>query len=269
MYPILWSWGNVVLPSWHAFFVFAAFAAYILLSKLVKMYAIELKPHINLIFCTAYMGGYFGARLCSLLIEEQSWSLLTISSLFEHGSMTFYGGFIGALLCTSFYILLNKISWLLVWDLGIPSGFLGLSIGRIGCFLNGDDYGIEILTQPQPWWSVIFSNHPDRIPRFPVQLLESGLVLFLVVSLVLLLKKNKSTQFSVGTVGSLGVAAYCVLRFFDEFLRGDERGWFMEAVFAQTFSTSQGLSLLCFFVLALVYGLSKFGRNRKRHDFAS
>jgi phosphatidylglycerol:prolipoprotein diacylglycerol transferase len=261
MYPVLVNWGNFYLPSWHVFFVLGAFAGYGLLAYLLRIYEPDISSRLNSFFLLSYIGGYFGARWFSLLVEAEP---VQWSDFFAHGSMTFYGGFIGALFLVSLYIKWQQLSWLAIWDLMIPSGFLGLAIGRIGCFLNGDDYGIPVLQRPTPWWAVTFTNHPDQIPRIPVQLVESLAVALLVVLLCFALRYYR-LRWGKGYVGSLGLAAYCVLRFLDEYWRDDERGWWVEG----HISTSQGLSLLCLLLLLMVHCFAKFQRRRKSNDTSS
>jgi len=245
MHPILLTWGGIAIPSWHALFVIGAFAAYALLHYLFKTYEPDLYPHLNPIYLLAYTGGYWGARALSLWIEEDAF---TLSALTEHGSMTFYGGFIGALSLAGAYVFWKKLQFLTLWDLFIPACLLGLSIGRVGCFLNGDDFGIPVISNPTPWWAVTFPNHELPIPRVPVQLIESLSVLCLLLILLFNFKKIRSWG-KKGIVGHLGLGGYCCIRFFDEYLRGDDRGWFITGLL----TPSQGISLIFFLAIVLHY----------------
>ncbi len=55
--------------------------------------------------------------------------------------MVFYGGFIGGVFAVTLFIRKQNLNWKSVADWMVPYLVLGHSIGRIGCFLVGDDYG--------------------------------------------------------------------------------------------------------------------------------
>ena len=114
-----------------------------------------------------------------------------------------------------------------MFHFGVPAGLIALAIGRIGCYLNGDDYGIPIYVaagEPLPWWAVLFHNHPvPQVPRLPIQLFESLLVVVLI-SWVFFLKGGWKQPIEK-KAGSLSIIGYSTIRFWLEFFRGDLRGW--------------------------------------------
>ena len=101
------------------------------------------------------------------------WSLSTIQSAGD-----FYGGFIGALFAAmAFFARYPDVPRWRMADLCGPAIALGQAIGRIGCFMAGDDYGRPTHLP----WAVTFKD-PDAadiggaplgIPLHPVQLYES------------------------------------------------------------------------------------------------
>ena len=84
--------------------------------------------------------------------------------------LVFLGGLLGGLLTVSWYVYRNKLSWLQVADWVAPFLVLGHGIGRIGCFLVGDDYGIPTNLP----WAIAFPNGlpPTNIAVHPTQLYE-------------------------------------------------------------------------------------------------
>lgn len=119
--------------------------------------------------------------------------------------MVSYGGLITAGIIGLTYLLLKKENINSWFNLLMPSGLVALAIGRIGCFLNGDDCGLP--TKGNPWWSITFSNHQEPIARLPLQILESSLVFLVVVILYKFQEKNFKF------VGVFGLALYLSLRF--------------------------------------------------------
>jgi len=60
----------------------------------------------------------------------------------------------GGMAAVSWYVYRNKLNWLKVADWVAPVLILGHGIGRIGCFLVGDDYGVPTHLP----WGVAFEN---------------------------------------------------------------------------------------------------------------
>ena len=156
------------------------------------------------------------------------------------------------------YVRYAKLCPWKIADLAIPSGFLGLAYGRIGCFLNGDDFGKPVPeAAADAWWAVTFPNLKDGIARYPTQIIETFCVLVIVGFLILnfdALRKRCGN----GAVGLVGAVMYAVYRFFAEYLRGDRRGWFIDDVL----STSQGMSLLVIIVCILM--LTRLAAERRK-----
>lgn len=250
MYPILIEWGSFILPAWHTFFVLGAIAAYILFVQSKRWFYPDLSDwEIGNIYAFGYLGGYFGARFFSILNEQSDVDgfLGFLAALFSLGPMTFYGGFIGVALTVFLYCRLQKLSISKISDLGLLAGMLGLAYGRVGCFLNGDDYGRAVPESLEnSWWAVKFTNLNDSVARYPTQLIETTFSIFLVAVLLFNFKKIVDHNRS-GLVAAIGAMIYSFYRFFAEYLRGDERGWWVEDVI----STSQGLSIIIFLVAAL------------------
>ena len=133
-------------------------------------------------------GGVFGAKLYyaidfSLRGEAEFWS-----SLFSRAGMVFYGGLIGGAVAGIAGCRFYRIPAMAFANAIAISLALGQAIGRIGCFLVGDDYG-RATDLP---WGVAFPQGapPVDFPVHPTQLYESGW-LFLV-AFVLWKRRKKS-----------------------------------------------------------------------------
>jgi phosphatidylglycerol---prolipoprotein diacylglyceryl transferase len=89
-----------------------------------------------------FLGGIVGARLTYLWTEGES-----ITRFFRiwDGGLVFYGSVIGGVVAyvLAYFLVLRKYgisSWKLA-DIVAPALLIGLTLGRIGCFLNGCCYG--------------------------------------------------------------------------------------------------------------------------------
>ncbi len=250
MYPILLRIGDFGFASWHVFFVLGAMAAWWGLQTQRRALLPSWKVvELDRLFLSLYLAGYFGARVFSLLFEDHVANLQDfVSGLFTFGSMTLYGGIIAVTLVLLAFAWATRTPVKRLAALFVGPGLLGISIGRIGCFLNGDDYGAAVFDQMQPpWWAVVFPNLEDRVYRYPVQLWESALALFLGLGIIMLSRREPQSALRWASFGVLG---YSAGRFALEYFRGDERGYF----FGTGLSTSQGISIV-FLVVWTLYSV--------------
>ncbi len=241
----------MLLPAWHALFAVGAIAGYLCFAKLVELTEIPITPQsASQFFLLNYVFGYFGARIASIIIEQRH--LVKdpsdfVQQLFSLGPMTFYGGLVGGLGSSAIWIIAKNLPARSLVDAAIPSLMLGLGFGRIGCFLNGDDFGRPVSMQEisAPWWSVRFPNLADNIARYPVQLIEAGVAFALCLIGAQLLKKK---ILHPGFRGLMVLAIYAFSRFFIEFLRGDPRGWIIPELLSPSQFISLVLMALCIVV---------------------
>lgn len=154
---------------------------------------------------------------------------------FAFGGYVFYGGFLGVILGVWIYCRRYQVSKMVMVNCLIPVVPFIHSIGRIGCFMAGCCYGMEYHGP----FSIHFpvneiSPELNLVPRFPVQLLESGLNMLLFVALMIYGKKKRQDAKMMGFY----LICYSIMRFTLEFLRGDIiRGQFVGL------TTSQWVSL--------------------------
>ena len=249
MYPILVSWQDIVVPTWYACFLLAALAALWLLLRLQpRTCAHSTSKDVLNLYLICYASGYIGARGLSLAIEDPCRDLLACASqLLTLGSLTLYGGVVLAFLCGLLYVKAKHLPLRELLDCFVPALLLAVCIGRIGCFLNGDDYGIVT----DSVWGVVFPNLGDGLARYPTQLFEAAFCLLLCL-LCWAGYPYLKTRLGVGATGLCGAGGYALLRFANEYLRGDYRGWVVENML----STSQFISIIIFIgvLLGLAWG---------------
>lgn len=248
MYPVLFTIGNYVVPSWHVFFALAAICSFYLLRFLLLKTRVTDEVHIFWFFAISYIAGLGGARSFSLFFEYDS---LGLPGFWDLDSFTLYGGILGGGLAGLTYLYKSKLPTLEFGDVAGLSVLLGIGIGRIGCFLNGDDYG-QVVADPlsPPIWAVSFPYHNSPVPRIPVQLIETALTSPLaLVGAWLYLRRSLVS----GVLLAWAMAYYAVLRFVLEFYRADYRGWIIQGAL----SPSQAISIVLVLGSALI--LAKIG----------
>jgi phosphatidylglycerol:prolipoprotein diacylglycerol transferase len=134
------------------------------------------------------LGGVFGSKL---YFAFDNWILYDqpfFSLLLSRGGITWYGGLIGGTLSGAIGAYRHGIDIKILADCTAPAGAVGQAIGRIGCFLVGDDYG---RASDVPWAVAFPEGAPPTLERVhPTQLYE---VLWLLpVAALLWSRRNKS-----------------------------------------------------------------------------
>ena len=164
----------------------------------------------------ATLGIVIGGRLGYVFIYDFQHFVdqpLSILALWE-GGMSFHGALVGTVVAMGLFASYTKIpAWSLV-DIVATVTPIGLFLGRIANFINGELYG-RVTTVP---WGMVFPNGGPE-PRHPSQLYESaleGFVLFWVLwFLVYRFKMLRKPAFLSGAF----VAGYGAARTFAEFFR--------------------------------------------------
>jgi phosphatidylglycerol---prolipoprotein diacylglyceryl transferase len=189
--------------------------------------------------------------------EIFSWTTL------EAGGV-FYGGFLAATFFAVWYIRVYRLPLWKVFDIYAPAIALGQSVGRLGCFAAGCDYGTQTTSRLGVIFTSAYSHAltgvPLGVPIHPTQIYESLATLAIFgILLWRYPKKNRD-----GEIFVLYLTLYAVPRFWLEFLRGDEDRGF---VFNHLLSTSQFIAILAL-VTAGVLAVSFWGRRSRQEIHA-
>jgi phosphatidylglycerol:prolipoprotein diacylglycerol transferase len=123
---------------------------------------------------------------------------LAILKLWE-GGMSFHGGFVGCVIAVIWFARANNVSILSLGDITTAVAPLGLLLGRIANFINGELWG-RVADASLPW-AMIFPNDRMQLPRHPSQLYEAGLeglVLFAILAVMIRLGALKRPGLILG-----------------------------------------------------------------------
>ncbi len=161
------------------------------------------------------IGGLLGAKLLWTVEHAGEEPLLRL--LTSRGGMSWFGGLAGGLAAGLAFMWRARLRPLAVLAAATPGLAVGHAIGRVGCFLVGDDYG-RPSTLP---WAVAFPQGlpPTDVPVHPTQLYEAVPLVALAVLLTRLRAAGAPDRLVFGTYLLLAGA----LRFAIEFVRIDER----------------------------------------------
>ena len=169
----------------------------------------------------------------------------------DQGGLVFYGGFLLATAALIFCARRWRADCVRVCDILTPALAWAHALGRVGCFLNGCCFGKPTAAA----WAVVYPRGSEPFIRYgaqglhPVQLYEALLNIVLGGVLLHLVRKGKR-----GVAMATYIFAYGILRFLDEFFRGDH----VQADRVMGFTPAQvigfaliplGLGLMIYFML--------------------
>ena len=214
MYPVLFRIGDFVVSSFGVMVAIAFLAAYWISSLEFKRKGLSEKLLGN-IFIAGMIGGIAGAKILYLLENVPLSKLIRdpIPHFLSGGGLTFYGGFFAAVLLVWIISYRNKIRLWTIGDALAPALALGYAIGRIGCFLVGDDYGVP---SDLPWAIAFPKGLPPTMEEVhPTQIYETILMGIVFVYLWKIRKKDAPDRW----LFSLYLILAGIERFLIEFIR--------------------------------------------------
>ena len=154
--PTIAEFGSFSI-GWHGVLMFLGIVVGVVLTlRLAKKAGIA----EDTIITGAILGvvlGLIGARLVHVIDSWEIYSKDLVKILaFHEGGLAWYGGLIGGIVAVVIYSRVKKFSLGRFADAAAPGVILGLSIGRIGCTINGDAAG----TPTSLPWGIVYT-HPD------------------------------------------------------------------------------------------------------------
>lgn len=248
--------GPLSVSPFGVMLVLAFAAGYLQLAWGLKRQKIGDEEDASSIVFAAGVGGIVGAKVYFAILYGD-WRLL-----FERSGLVWYGGFLLGAAAVVWTVRRRRLPPWQTVDAAAPGLALGYGVGRIGCFLVGDDYGAPTDLP----WGVAFPNGlppttayylrtefgvdlPASIPDdrllavHPTQVYETLAALAIWAIGVRLLARRAPTGRT--TLAMLGLLA--LERFGIEFLRAkDDR-------FLGPFTLAQAISLALLAVVALLW----------------
>ena len=164
----------------------------------------------------ATIGVVIGGRLGYVLFYKPGYFLDYPLAVFQvwQGGMSFHGGFLGVVVAGMLFLRRRGIPMLPFGDLLACAAPIGLFLGRLANFVNGELFG-RVSDAP---WAVVFPRG-GPMARHPSQLYEAaleGIVLFVLLNL---LWRCEPVRRRSGTLIGVFVLGYAVARSVVELFR--------------------------------------------------
>ncbi|WDM85450.1 prolipoprotein diacylglyceryl transferase [Ehrlichia sp. JZT12] len=214
--PVAFKIGFLEIRWYSLAYIFGIMFSYWYVRKIDK-YKIFSKEHYDAMISWWIISIVLGGRIGYILFYNLDFYInfpIKIFKLWE-GGMSFHGAVIAALGGMYIFCKKNKIPFLSAIDLCVCAVPVGIFLGRIANFINGELYGR--VTDER--FGVIFPTSGDSFYRHPSQLYEAffeGLLLFIIMNLLLFFTKIRLSE---GMLTSTFAILYGIMRFFIEFIR--------------------------------------------------
>lgn len=195
------------------------------------------------------IGTLVGGRLGHFIFYQPQMLLhdpLSIVRVWE-GGMASHGAFIGITLAVAWFARSEKIPFLHVADLVTSASPVGIVLGRIANFINGELWGKPT---DVPWAVIFAQTAPDRLPRHPSQLYEAALEgAVLLAYMQWRFWKTDVVRTHPGQLAGEFLIAYAILRMISEVFREPDASLILgvsRGTFYSIFLIVAGIALILF-----------------------
>jgi phosphatidylglycerol:prolipoprotein diacylglycerol transferase len=254
MWPTLLRIGNFEITTFGLMMFLAFLAGGYVLTRQFRRCGLDDDLASSIVLAAA-VGGIIGAKIYYAILYHD------VHLLFSRAGLVWYGGLMGGVLASTLVVRAKRVAFLSVADAAAPALAIGYALGRIGCFLVGDDYG----RPTSAWWGVSFpkgsppttaeslrqfgvhvdpSLPPDALLRVhPTQIYES----LAALAMFLILLRAGRKEHGRGSVFGLFLILAGIERFLVEIVRAkDDRflGPFTVAQLISVLLVALGIALL-------------------------
>lgn len=162
----------------------------------------------------AVIGIIVGGRLGHVLFYDFDYYSTNPTDILRiwRGGMSFYGGFVGCMASVAVFCRINHVNFLAFCDFLVIGTPVGLGLGRITNFINGELIG----TITDGTWGVVFRDGALRHPSVLYEAFAEGVLLFALLLSCFYLKKLYRREGILSAVFCMG---YGIARFACEFYR--------------------------------------------------
>ncbi|XVN43208.1 MAG: prolipoprotein diacylglyceryl transferase [Candidatus Rickettsia vulgarisii] len=215
--PVAFSIGPFDIHWYALAYVLGIIIGWSYAKKIIEKFSINISKQALESFITwAILGVIIGGRLGYVLLYDPAKYFLDPIQILKtyEGGMSFHGGLIGLIVSSYLFCYKNKISFFLLTDILAIVAPIGLFLGRIANFINGELYG-RVTNMP---WGIVFPNS-DLQARHPSQLYEAffeGIILFTILFYATFKHKTIKT---LGLNSAIFLIFYSIFRIIIEMFR--------------------------------------------------
>src|SRR3990172_1582614 len=244
LYPLVIRVGPVTLTGYGIMMMVAFLISGWVIQRDLRRRSLGADPAADIVVA-AVIGGILGGKVWYAALYH------SLGSLLSRGGLVWYGGFTGGVLAVMFNGWRRRVPLRFTMELVAPALALGYAVGRVGCFLVQDDYGVPTdlpwgMKFPQGWPPSTVANlsrdfgltfPPGTSPTevlavHPTQLYETALMMFAFW----LLWRLRAHQHAAGWLFGLYLLLAGIERLLIEFVRAKDDRFFGPLTLAQLVS---------------------------------
>ncbi|OQX15670.1 MAG: prolipoprotein diacylglyceryl transferase [Desulfobulbaceae bacterium A2] len=219
--PVIFGFGPLQVRWYGLMYVLGFAATYLLVRRQIREFGQHLlERRFDDLNTALILGVILGGRLGYVFFYHPGYFLqhpLEIPAIWQ-GGMSFHGACLGVMLAGYLACRRFGLDFWAAADIYVVTIPIGLGLGRIGNFINGELFGRVSAVS----WAMIFPQGGPW-PRHPSQLYEAvleGILLFLLLWLCRQRPwQREQTFWPHGSLLALFLAAYALVRFLVEFTR--------------------------------------------------
>lgn len=253
--PVLVQLGPLAIRWYALAYIVALVIGWRVMRRLAAWAPVVATPlQVDDFLTWATLGVVLGGRIGYVLFYQPSLYFSHPASMLElwHGGMSFHGGMLGVVVALVIFTRRQGISLLGFADRLAAVVPIGLGLGRVANFINGELWGRPV--PPSLPWAMIFPR-VDDVPRHPSELYEALLEGVLLLTVMLLLARRQAIRERAGLLTGLFLLGYAILRAFAEHFRQPDP--FLNYL---AFGTTMG-QLLCIPMAIAGIGLILYARR--------
>jgi phosphatidylglycerol:prolipoprotein diacylglycerol transferase len=224
--PVLVEFGPFVIRWYSLAYIFGLILGWYYLAHLIRRKNTPVsRADIDDFIMWATVGIILGGRLGYVLFYNFSYYSAEPQAIIRlwDGGMSFHGGFAGVMIAILLFTRLRKIPLLVFSDLVATVTPVGLFLGRLANFINGELWGRPADVS----WAMIFPGG-GPLPRHPSQLYEAGLEGLGLFVLLWLLAHKTTARDRPGLLTGVFVVGYSACRMLvEQFREPDEQLGFL------------------------------------------
>ena len=185
--PVLIRLGPIAIRWYGLMYVFGLTAAFFIIKARAASRKVALSiDDLHDLILYAAVGVILGGRLGYIFFYNLPYYLAHPAKFLAiwEGGMSFHGGLLGVIVAVFIFCWRKGHPFYTIADLATPTVPIGLGLGRLGNFINGELFG---RVTDMPWCMVFQKTGGGPLCRHPSQLYEAlleGLLLFAVIWVV-------------------------------------------------------------------------------------
>jgi len=220
--PVLIDLGYFQIRWYSIAYIFGIILGWVYAYNLIKVIEKEnhnrerfIKDFDDLVIYLIF-GIIIGGRFGYVFFYNFEYYYQNLNEIFKiwQGGMSFHGGLLGVIVATFIFSKINKRSFFKLTDIVSCAAPIGIFLGRIANFINGELFG-KASNVP---WAMIFPGG-GNIARHPSQIYEAileGVILFIIINFIAIKKKF---LLKPGYISCLFLIFYSILRILSENFR--------------------------------------------------